>query len=322
MNRPNKTLILGNGFDLDLGLPTTYASFAKSQFWPLRDDDLFHSPLAQVLQNSKDTERWFDIEDVLFRYAIEKETTDEDRVSRVFGSVERDKEVYYKICDALCTYIEAIQLRKSIKKESLAARVIKAIAANGTFNVILSFNYTDLDDICYRIGCDRLQYKHVHGSAKKGEIILGVSDSHTLQRGYDCLYKSQNIYYKSSGVRTALKESSEVVFFGHSLSLQDIQDITYFSDFIVSSSDINQSSAERRRITFFTKDTSSQEQLMSNIRALNPSSFGIFRDLNDVMFIRSDDVVKEDLDEFLNHMDDTGLASLQRRLDDLEKAAF
>ena len=35
--RPNKTLILGNGFDLDLGLHTTYADFAASKFWPLED---------------------------------------------------------------------------------------------------------------------------------------------------------------------------------------------------------------------------------------------------------------------------------------------
>lgn len=317
MNRPNKTFILGNGFDLDLELPTTYAKFAASQFWPLRDEDYFHSPLAQTLQEAKDRQRWFDIEDILFQYAKERALTDEDRAARIFGSVESDKEVYHRICDALCLYIRVIQQRKPINKESLAARVLNAIAANGTFNKVLSFNYTDLDDICTRVGCKPLPYKHVHGSAEKGAIILGVSDEHKLQQGYDCLYKSQSIHYKSSGVRTALKESSEVVFFGHSLGLQDI---AYFSDFIKGSSDTTQSSEERRRITFFTKDVSSQEQMMLNIRALNPSSFGRFRDLNDVAFIRTEDVDKEELDEFFEHLNATSLASQQRLMDDLEES--
>lgn len=319
MVRPNKTLILGNGFDLDLGLPTTYAKFAASQFWPLRDEDYYHSPLAQTLQRAKDKEKWFDLEDILFRYARERELTDEDRAARVFGSVESDKDVYHRVCDALCIYIKVIQDRIPINKESLAARVLSSISANGSFNKVLSFNYTDLDAICSRIGCNCLTYKHVHGSTKKGSIILGVSDEHKLQQGYDCLYKSQSIYYKSSGVRTALKESSEVVFFGHSLGMQDI---AYFSDFITGSADSSQSSEELRRITFFTKDASSQDQLMSNIRALNPSSFGRFRDLNDVVFIRSDDVVKEDLDEFFEHLDDTSLVAQQRMVDDLEKSLY
>jgi len=319
MNRPNKTLILGNGFDLDLGLPSTYAQFASSQFWPLRDEDYFYSPLAQTLQAAKDRERWFDLEDILFRYAREKDLTDEDRAARIFGSVESDKDVYHRVCDALCFYIKVIQDRKPISKESLAARVLSSISDNGTFNKVLSFNYTDLDDICSRIGCNCLPYRHVHGSAKKGAIILGVSDSHPLQKGYDCLYKSQSIYFKSSGVRTALKESSEVVFFGHSLGLQDI---AYFSDFITSSSNANQSSEERRRITFFTKDESSQNQLMSNIRALNPSSFGRFRDLNDVVFIRTEDVDKEDFEEFFEHIDNTSLAAQQQIVDDLEKSMY
>ena len=317
MIRPNKTLILGNGFDLDLQLPTTYAKFATSQFWPLKDEDLFHSQLAQTLQNAKETERWFDIEDILFRYARDRKLTETEQAGRIFGSVESDKEVYHRLCSALCVYIEVIQSRKPINKESLAAKVLRAISANGTFNKVLSFNYTDLDDICSRVGCAPVPYKHVHGSAKKGAIILGVSDEHRLLSGYDCLYKSQSIHYKSPGVRTTLNESSEIVIFGHSLGLQDI---AYFSDFINRSADISQSSEQRRRITFFTKDETSQEQLMKNIRALNPSSFGRFRDLNDVVFVRTEDVDKEDLDEFFEHLDNTSLASQKQMIDGLVRS--
>ena len=108
-----------------------------------------------------------------------------------------------------------------------------------------------------------------------------------------------------------------MVFFGHSLGLQDI---TYFSDFIKGSTDPGQSSEDRRKITFFTKNEASQEQLMLNIRALNPTSFGRFRDLNDVVFIRTSDIDKDDLDEFFEHLDDTSLASQQRLLNGLVRS--
>lgn len=31
---PKRLLIIGNGFDLDLGRNTRYSDFAKSEFWP------------------------------------------------------------------------------------------------------------------------------------------------------------------------------------------------------------------------------------------------------------------------------------------------
>lgn len=59
---------------------------------------------------------------------------------------------------------------------------------------------------------------------------------------------------------------------------------------------------------------------MKNIRALNPSSFGRFRDLNDVVFIRTEDVDKEDLDEFFEHLDNTSLASQKQMIDGLVRS--
>lgn len=31
--------IIGNGFDLDLGLPTKYSDFAKSEYWPVSESE-------------------------------------------------------------------------------------------------------------------------------------------------------------------------------------------------------------------------------------------------------------------------------------------
>ena len=53
---------------------------------------------------------------------------------------------------------------------------------------------------------------------------------------------------------------------------------------------------------------------------MNP--FGRFRDLNDVVFIRTKDVDKEDLEEFFKHIDNTSLAAQQQIVDDLEKSMY
>ena len=68
-----KILILGNGFDIDLGLKTRYSDFANSKNWEkLMEDSLLYDPdLLGELQNAKETEAWFDIEKTMNDYVRE-----------------------------------------------------------------------------------------------------------------------------------------------------------------------------------------------------------------------------------------------------------
>lgn len=83
MKKENKTreprrivLILGNGFDLDLGLKTSYKDFWESDFCP-RD---YPAPLIRHLNNRWDGDldavRWYDLENELSAYAISGDKTD------------------------------------------------------------------------------------------------------------------------------------------------------------------------------------------------------------------------------------------------------
>ena len=84
MSEPRKiVLILGNGFDLDLGLETSYRAFWRSGFCP-RD---YPAPLIRHL-NSKWGDkfvsvRWYDLENELLDYALHGDKTD------VVNEVER-----------------------------------------------------------------------------------------------------------------------------------------------------------------------------------------------------------------------------------------
>lgn len=77
MAEPSKiVLILGNGFDLDLGLKTSYKDFWESEFCP-KD---YPAPLIQHLNEhwKEDIEsvRWYDLENELHAYATIEEKTD------------------------------------------------------------------------------------------------------------------------------------------------------------------------------------------------------------------------------------------------------
>ena len=70
MERPRRiVLILGNGFDLDLGLKTSYKNFWESKFCP-KD---YPAPLIYHLNeswpNSLESVRWYDLENELYYYA-------------------------------------------------------------------------------------------------------------------------------------------------------------------------------------------------------------------------------------------------------------
>ena len=53
--------IIGNGFDLNLGMPTKYQDFLRSPYFPvLKDDD--SGSLAWALRIKADAQGWVDIE--------------------------------------------------------------------------------------------------------------------------------------------------------------------------------------------------------------------------------------------------------------------
>ena len=65
------TLVIGNGFDLDLGMNTRYSDFAKSEYWPKDVSSSSHN-LQQYLNERKDMDCWFDLEQCLLDYCKPK----------------------------------------------------------------------------------------------------------------------------------------------------------------------------------------------------------------------------------------------------------
>lgn len=69
MVEPRKiVLILGNGFDLDLGRETSYKDFWKSEFCPTNYPAPLIHHLNQRWENNLDAVKWYDLENELLAY--------------------------------------------------------------------------------------------------------------------------------------------------------------------------------------------------------------------------------------------------------------
>lgn len=291
-----KVFIIGNGFDLDLGWKTRYSDFAKSPFW--HSEGISYDGLSEFLYNKSQLEKWFDLEMALLEYAS---TDDGHRFfSRNDYALRKDRNQFDLLTTSLMDYL-AKEQEKPIYKESVAAKVFRAIIANGYFTSIYTFNYTDLYKIAIQLGLNSsFPFEYVHGSLEKRNAILGVEDKTDLQQGYSFLYKTFNSHYESHHIQYDLAEADEVVFFGHSLGKNDYH---YFQQFFRRQSTEELTRNQSKRITIFTYDDNSRINLMEQLREMNDKNTNLLYSMNDFQLIcTKDGLESERLKRFLFHL--------------------
>src|SRR5574344_208506 len=259
-------LILGNGFDLELDLKTSYNDFLKSfDFEDILKDNL----LAQHLRTEQKIHNWIDLENELKVYVNEQEKLAKSKGQGTLSYIDKLKDDYTQIKYALRKYISGVFYTRNYD-ESTSAKVLNAVLDNGYFRII-SFNYTDLDDISSRnlhksIG--NIQCEYIHGQITK-HIILGVEDDPNpkIPREASFLKKSIDPNFGNNTIRKQLEESDIIIIFGHSLGATDM---LYFKDFF--NSWINRDvKANNKYIRIITKDNDSMSKLKMNISDINPN---------------------------------------------------
>ena len=267
----NNVFIVGNGFDLALGLPTKYSHFAKSRFWPVSENaeqkrdylaQKKYTSLEAYLDDKRNMETWFDLEQELYNYARKTKT------GNGFGLNENENDIkanieYFKLLQTrMCDYIRSVQDDFGRMHYDVTKEVLQAVVDNGFFNSKYSFNYTELPLLPNQ---KRIECIHLHGSIKDHSAILGV-DEKPLRAGYEVLMKTSSKYYKSHDLYNALKFANEVVIFG--VSFGDI-DYSYFDRFfkgIVNDESVKEE--DKKYITIFTKDDNSRMAIIRQLRKM------------------------------------------------------
>lgn len=269
-------LIIGNGFDLDLSLPTRYSDFIKSPYFNrLRNQE---NDLAIYLKGVNDLNKWVDIEEELKNY------------SNITKHPQKYLSDYKELCRSLLEYIGSIKY-DDIDKESTAYRMIKNILKAQNI-LILDFNYTDsLHLIIKEIEKEEINEKknveHIklHGSISDGDIIFGVEDNAKIKKEHIFLKKSTNVMFNPVDFSSVINKCDSLVVFGHSLGATDHM---YFDDFFMKAivkSVKPRIGRSQQEIALFYKGENSYYDLLAEIDTLTHKNLKKLKQINEFKMI-------------------------------------
>ena len=213
----SNVFIIGNGFDLNLGLKTGYKDFVSSEFF-LKNvgiGNLLFDYLHQINQDSN----WIDIEMELQIYSKKNPAN---------NSFLKE---YKILCGALKNHIKSID----ISQMDTSSEAYKLFSSNdlGRDFTIINFNYTNsvlhILSSLYSESDYRLNILHVHGSIEMDEIVFGVDDKANISEKHTFLYKSTSSIYNGSRCIEALDSFEKLHVFGHSLGESDHMYLDFFN---------------------------------------------------------------------------------------------
>lgn len=279
---PNNVLILGNGFDLDIGYKTRYSDFVNSSYWPFKEKDLsaigvpnLQNYIYDFTENHKDElgkVRWIDIEQLLKDYALKKNEAD----SYNSDIIEADKQCFKRIETAFAKYLkeQLYQGRPSLYFKA-SYELVKAISKSSNKWIGYTFNYTDSRAIINFIAQDNntsfstIQFIHLHGQIDMygydDTLILGIDDSVNIPKEYKFLRKTWNPNYNSHKLDDDLFRAENIICFGWSFGEIDRE---YLKDFFQELNNVPEARAKRRGIHFITFDDKSRMDIMDNLEAI------------------------------------------------------
>lgn len=271
---PLSVLIIGNGFDLDLGMHTSYRDFAKSKLWTFGSTlYTFSNGLGNYLDTKKDTENWFDLEQELANYA---QSVSSDNLSNK-QLLKYDNEDFNLLVNKLKEYLQSEQqdLQKNAR-ECMAKSILSEFSKKGNY-FIHTFNYTDVKYISevLKLRLDKNRIEYVHGSLENNDIILGAGDNKELPEEYDWLYKTSNKNYSSNNLADSLANADEICIFGHSLGENDFKYFKPFFQRISQKIDLtyhNSMTDMRLKLTIYTKDEASEKGIKRQLRKLTDNN--------------------------------------------------
>lgn len=264
-----KTIILGNGFDLNLGFPTSYKDFIAStaftsNLWsgmPFAYGVGSHpSNLFRYIQSkAAEDPRWTDIEKLLSEYSKKGEVSISTRRGSASVPNVSTQEIYgyyEQLKNSLRDYIRSIKFQEKANRSSLAYSFLSAISGyNGADLSVLSFNYTLPEKIFPELNL-KGKIVNIHGNIES-DIILGINDSGLYDSSYSYMVKTKDYVSQLSLVREKILEADELVIFGHSLGETDRD---YFRDTLP---------FFQKRVIIISKNGASKDEISNELMSIN-----------------------------------------------------
>ncbi len=298
---PHCVLVLGNGFDLSLGMKTKYSDFASNdKFWPFKDSMFSHDDhsLPHFLNEHKNVDSWFDLEELIARYASDETICNSLEDYQVKQNIDYFQVLGSKLCEYLQheedEYVKRMSERHGARPATPVHSLLNTIMQKESFSVY-TFNYTNVWRIINQfILSPKGTFDYVHGSIRNNDIVLGAGDGHELNDRFFQFHKSVNKNYKSSNLVEDLSNADEVYFFGHSLGKNDHD---YFKEFFMGAMQGKRRmmAPSKLKIRIFTKDYNSEVAICKQLMALTDKHLTGLRAHCDFKFIKTDEATLDEL---------------------------
>lgn len=290
------TLVIGNGFDLDAGLKTSYNNFVRSDYWPFAcSTEVYgHDTLASYLKNRSKLNTWFDVEETLFDYT---QVGLGNAIIRGVNIDHQDRIDFEKLKTSLTSYLSNQENSFELNPNPIGMSVLYALLTSGNDSKLYSFNYTSLQNIARRYNIsERIVCEHIHGSIEKNDIILGIGDKIDSHSHYFYLSKIAAPNYTSHNIIPDMIESDEIIIFGHSFGSNDFP---YFTPFFHNQLSLAKDTRKRKRITIFTKDEDSKLGIKKHIHEMTGQMTTLLHSLNYVRIFCTDGSMNSEIEEYL-----------------------
>jgi len=289
-------IIIGNGFDIDLGLPSRYSQFIESGEWKELEDSLRcfpptyrgHSLIYHLLKSASNKEHWFDIEEEILNFIQDHPECTEREIREIESEFKRIKK-------ALKDYLIRVSSGYKMAETKFPYEFMKRLAVCHKKIVEINFNYTNPQDFLPNpiyFHKDSYDQIHVHRSLIEDDIVLGcdIQKDQEVNRNLSFMYK-YNMLNRANHVARNLLEAKEIIFYGHSVNEMDFG---YFREFFKA---VSSAPKPVRHLTFITLNEKSERSIKDNIRNQGISVTDLYNNLETFTFIHTEKLYKQDTKE-------------------------
>ena len=294
--KPTVAIITGNGFDRDLGLPSSFSDFARSNEW--KDLTMAYG----VYQSRTDMEmsllwhlnnsikpNWFDIEEAIHQFVKNHPNVSEEEAYNI-------RKEFDGLTWAFHRYLLRVTKDFKAAEEKLAYKFLSLLHTCPVNIMDYTFNYTKPENFLEKQPEPQEQFhfdrRYVHGSLDNKDIIIGcdIQKDEEVNRPLSFMYK-YNMLKETNFINVHLAEVREVIFFGHSINEIDF---CYFREFFKKASSSHNPHLD---VTIITWDEDSERYIKDNIRSQGISVTDLYNNLTSFIFIHTSKIYNGDKEE-------------------------
>jgi hypothetical protein len=269
----SKILITGNGFDLNMGLKTSYKDFLKSYEFKRIKDASNDNGLLTYLSTVKIVEGWTGVEHELKKYIQKNLNIDSKKLEVEFIQLK----------EALTNYLFSIENYFRVKnRRDNNLKIHKPIAyellIEENFSKIITFNYTNIF-----LDLGHFKYVYIHGSLEDNNIVFGVEDTAVKPEFY-FLNKSAHHVYGAINLRDEIENIEEIHFFGCALGETDDTHFKPVFEYLTSRDSRNEIKHVKRKIVFYVYAKEGYRSLFNNLLRHTKNHVGELKVNNQVIF--------------------------------------